>query len=197
MARESILSLGTGNFEVLLWVDDDDPQITEYRWLAMEIESVRLSVQPRISYSRFNEMINELAAAAQGDWLLLWNDDARMEGDWLGDLSARESGVPAAVNYTPETQMNLFPAISRSLYSAQGFFSLSVHCDTWIEEVTRPLGIESVSSAHVTHIRDDIDDTVKRETQDVYSTSSPAHFSPQMNAEKELARQRVQKEITQ
>lgn len=192
LARESLVSLGEGNFEALLWVDNDDPQLSEYWEFAEGADAVRLLVEPRVSYARFHEMINRLAREARGDWLLLWNDDARMEGDWLSELRGRDASVPASMNYTPETQMNLFPAISRGLYEAQGFFSLSVHCDTWIEEITRPLGLETVSTAHVTHVRDELNDSVKSETQAVYSTSSPAHFSPQMNAEKELSRQRVQ-----
>jgi len=71
--------------EFLVAVDDDDQETIDYvnNTMVPYFEEVDVDfkcfVQPRLGYARLNEYDNQLAGESQGQWLLTWNDDARME----------------------------------------------------------------------------------------------------------------------
>ena len=78
LLARSLDSLGEGDLEVLVRVDEDDPRLEGYSRFP------GLIVGPRHGYRRLNHYYNELAERARGDWLLLWNDDSFMETpDWI------------------------------------------------------------------------------------------------------------------
>src|SRR4051812_35793729 len=78
LLRQSIASLGEGDFEVIVRIDDDDPLLGGY----LDLDQV--IVGPRHGYGALQNYYDELAAQARGDWLFLWNDDALMRTpDWL------------------------------------------------------------------------------------------------------------------
>lgn len=186
MARESVKSLGNGDFEVLIWVDEDDPQLAEY--LALSAHNIQIYVKPRVGYENFHEMINFLADEAGGEWLMLWNDDARMRTDnWTDILQEELWDEPVVLNFFNPYQgiLNLFPVISRTLYEAMGHFSLSTHCDTWVEDIANRLDIHiPVYGITAEHIRESVDDETKSETQAVYAVSSPRYFGPELEAKR-------------
>jgi len=184
LAKESIESLGKGDFEVLMYIDDDDPDKVDYLDMGGLMGlPVKTFVKPRVGYPNFHEMINFLASNADGEWLLLFNDDAVMDcDDWVDKVNNAEKGLTVLNITNPGVDNNnLFPAISRELYELMGHFSLSTHCDSWVQDLANECGIhQSLNGTHIEHRRDRINDEVKSETQGAYKTTSPEYSSPQM-----------------
>lgn len=179
MAGKSLVSLGK-DIEVLMWVDDDDLQLQDY--FALQIMGWRVFNKPRVGYPNMHEMVNYLANQATGEWLLLWNDDALMHTpDWQGKLPT-PTHKPQVLNiYNSNPEVNLFPLINRSMYETMGHFSLSAHCDSWVQDIGNELGIHIyVPSIEVEHLRDRINDETKQHSQGAYATTSPLHSSPEM-----------------
>lgn len=177
-AVDSITSLGAGDFEVLLYVDEDDPQLNDYRNL--ENKHIHVHIGERLGYHNFHKMVNKLAKESKGDWLLLWNDDAIMHGDWI-NFEADHNKVRVMRFGDESKTMNLFPAISRKMYEVQGFYSLSTHCDSWAQDISQDLGVEVwVFGMRVEHKRDQMNDQTKSDSQKAYKTTSPEYNSDTM-----------------
>lgn len=180
LLKNSIASLGKGNFEVLIRYDDDDKTMP----LKLSKKNVRQMKGTRVGYANFHLMVNELAKQAKGDWLLLWNDDAIMRTtDWVDTISRFDSNKPKVLNFfdTEDSQKNLFPVMSRAMYEAIGHFSLSTHCDTWALDIANGTGTHvEVDGIEAEHLRDSLDDATRHDTQAVYATSSPQYFSDEM-----------------
>lgn len=187
MAEESVLSLGKGDFEVLMYVDDDDKDLLQYKDLEKKYKRVKLFVRPRLTYYRFHEMVNELAEHAKGDWLLLWNDDAFMEGEWLKHLDDYDHNKVNVMRWgTSPNNLNLFPAISRKMYELQGYFSKSPHCDSWAMDISQDLGCERwVMGMNIEHRRDypTLADQTKVHSMEAYSVTVPQHSSGEVQDE--------------
>lgn len=185
MCKESIESLGEGDFEVLLYVDDDDSQKEQYEALASD--KVRVFVLPRLTYYRFHEMINFLAKNAKGDWLLLWNDDAFMHGEWLKHLDDYDHDEINVMRFGHSpNKLNLFPAISRKLYDTQGYYSQSPHCDSWAMDLSKDLDCERwVFGMEIEHRRDEtsLADDTKAHSVEAYKTTVPQHNSSIVQSE--------------
>lgn len=185
MAKESIESLGKGDFEVLLYVDEDDKRIDDYKKLVSK--KVKLLIAPRLTYYRFHEMINELSKRAKGDWLLLWNDDAFMQGDWIQHLYDYDHEKVNVMRWgSSPNNLNLFPAISRKMYEVQGYFSMSPHCDSWAMDISKELGCERwVHGMTIEHRRDDptLADDTKAHSMEAYNTTVPQHSSAEVQSE--------------
>lgn len=181
MARESIESLGQDDFEVLLYIDNDDPQLDEY--MLLEYPFVIKVVGERHGYHNFHLMVNELSTKARSKWLLLWNDDALMDTqDWLGAIEEQVSAELAVYNFfDPQNSTNnLFPLTSKRLVDSLGHFSLNTHCDSWVQDMANELNIHKpIYGISARHIRDRVNDETKSESQAAYKTTSPQYSSPE------------------
>lgn len=140
LLKRSIDSLGDGDLEVLVALDDDDPRLADYAGLGTVL------VGPRHGYGSLHSYYNQLAARASGDWLFLWNDDCVMETENWIDVIRSYDGHMVVLN--PRTNhdnwkidMNVFPILPRKMVQLMGHFSLSRHNDSWIEYVARDAGI--------------------------------------------------------
>lgn len=157
----SVASLGRGDLEVLVRIDDDDPLIDEYLRLPDRLAGVEVIVGPRFGYAELHLYYNELAERARGDWLLIWNDDSLMQtADWL-DQVHRWDGKLVVLN--PNTNhdnwkidMNVFPIFPRRLVELVGHLSLSPHNDSWLEFLGRDAGIMIRSPIMILHDRADL-----------------------------------------
>lgn len=177
LARESLFSLGLKDIDPLMWIDEDDEQLEDYKRIGC-----RFIIRPRVGYPNMHKMINALAEKARGDWLMLWNDDALMHTpDWQGRLPT-STHKPQVLNiYNSNPEVNLFPLINRAMYDAMGHYSLSAHCDSWVQDIGNKLGIHTfVPGIEVEHIRDRLNDETKQHSQGAYATTSPLHSSPEM-----------------
>jgi hypothetical protein len=144
--------------EVLVAADPDDPATIEacrqadiYCWVAPE----------RYGYSRLNEYFNRLADVASGEWLMLWNDDARMETiSWDEKLLEAPPETMIADLWVDGHSPDLctFPVLRRHvLHKAGGVYSpITCHCDTWWQDIGRRLGIIKPVDIQIDHQRSDL-----------------------------------------
>jgi hypothetical protein len=112
---------------------------------------------PRVGYERMHLMYDELAEAASGDWLLLWNDDAVMLTDCWDDVVHEHDPdviLNPATNHGPT--LTPFPVIPAWMPRLLGHFSLNRHCDSWWEEIGRRLGRLVPIPVEVLHDRADM-----------------------------------------
>jgi hypothetical protein len=155
LLARSLESLGDGDLEVLVRVDEDDPELDGYARFP------GLVVGPHHGYGKLHHYYNELAKRAQGDWLLLWNDDCIMEtGNWI-DIVRSYDGKMAVLNPTSnhdnwDIDMNVFPILPRKMVELMGHFSLSNHNDSWVEFVARDAGIMVRVPISILHDRADL-----------------------------------------
>lgn len=176
MVKEAINSLG--DVEVLLYVDSDDPELKKYKSLASP--KVKVFIEPRLTYKNFHRMVNFLAKKAKGNWLLLFNDDMRIDGKLDVNYNSK---LPMVLNFwdPANPRNNLAPIISRSMYETMGHFSLSTHCDSWVQDIANSLGFHvPVYGIPVSHLREGLNDETKQHTESVYPTSSPEYDSDDM-----------------
>lgn len=171
LLQESIDSLGVGDFEILAYVDNDDPCLSEY----MKVPTTYTLVGKRHGYPGLNHYINDLCKIATGDWLFLWNDDALMKTpDWWKKVP--ETDKPEVINFDANPLNNLFPLVSRQVYETLGHFSLSPHNDSWVQDIANQVGIHThVPGVEIYHRRMELNDKTKSETQAAYATTSPAY----------------------
>lgn len=194
LARQSIESLGD-DIEVLIWVDDDDPELEGYQQL-----DAKVFIRPRVGYPMMHTMINYLAKESTGDWLLLWNDDALMHtSDWQDKLPTITHRYPQILNiFNSNPEVNLFPVINRCAYEIMGHYSLSAHCDSWVQDIANRLEIHTfVPGIEIEHIRDRLNDDTKNHSQGAYAITSPLHTSDKMQElmQKDIEKLTVLKEM--
>lgn len=143
--------------EILVAIDDDDDLTAK----ACEDIGVRFIRTPRYGYSALNEYFNRLADIASGEWLMLWNDDARMETiDWDNVLDGTPEEVliadPWVEGHSPD--LCTFPILRRHvLHKAGGVYSpVTCHCDTWWQDIGRRLGVLKPVEIRIDHQRSDL-----------------------------------------
>lgn len=187
-ARRALMSLQNrgsrgARSEFLVRVDGDDSfSPGDYRY---GLPGASVLIEERHGYERLHLYYNELAEFARGEWLLLWNDDARMRTPgW--DKRVREALNPSvpAVGGFDGADYALFPVVTHAFYEALGHFSQSPHCDSYIVEVARQAGcFVPIDGVQVDHLRDTLDDETKREGERAQvEVTSPAFYSPEMSS---------------
>lgn len=164
--------------EVLVACDPDDQETFDTAWAA-DADQV-LMAHERYGYHRLHEYVNRLAAQATGRWMLLWNDDATMLTEGWDKAIADQPTGPAglAVLHPDHNQgpaLNTFPIFTRELYRLLGHVSTSPHCDSYLEAISRPTGIERRVPIQIRHDRYDLtgrhDDQTFADAQAGYRTS--------------------------
>jgi hypothetical protein len=154
--------------EILIRVDEDDPE--PYNFLSTELyRGVKEHFIPgeRHGYRNLHLYYNEMAHRCSGDWIMLWNDDAVMEEKgWDDKIRAQGEGLKV-LNFTGD--LNIFPAMSRSLYQLLGHVSLQAHSDTWLQVIGRECLIEEYIPLQIKHDR--------KEINPIYKTTSPEFFT--------------------
>jgi hypothetical protein len=138
--------------EILVAADPDDKPT---HLVPLRSPSLLWTAPERYGYCRIHEYVNHLAAAATGEWLLLWNDDAIMlTKGW--DMIIRQS--PQAVLWSHAnhaTHCNLFPAWPRAWTDAMGHVALCWNCDTWMQVIGEQVGRHMPIPVEVLHDRAD------------------------------------------
>ena len=122
------LAAGPDGLEFLVAVDPDDTVTLG------ALPPARIWTAPeRYGYTGLHRYYNHLASMATGDWLMVWNDDARMlTPSWDAVIGWQPPAVlwPQA-NHSPHACT--FPVWPRAWTVATGHVSLSPHCDTWMQ----------------------------------------------------------------
>ncbi len=176
-----VMAADPRRIEILVAADPDDPATVE----AAERSRARAWVAPtRYGYHRLHEYVNELARQAAGEWLLLWNDDARMlTASWDEHVAQAEPGV-LWPDHNGSAFLNVFPIVHRRVVDILGHFSLSPHNDSWVQDVAEAVGAHHRIPVEVLHDRYDLtgghNDQTWREAQAGYRTAD--YHSPEMAA---------------
>lgn len=189
LLRESVASLLRGavdprGVEVLVRFDDDDPGRAAGE-SGLPDGCVRFA-GPRLGYVRMHDYYNDLARAARGDWLLLWNDDAVMLTHGWDQILTRDLEAARPVVVNPTGHLNTFPLVSRGYLSRLGRLSGQAHVDSWIQEVSRAAGCEVDRSdlVHIDHRKGIEQDATWREVAEAVLTTSPDFYAPAHVAER-------------
>lgn len=185
-SMDSLFSLARNKagLEFLLKVDDDDLPTQEFLDRIKSLLNIKVSVTPRgRGYHDIHLWVNQLAAQATGDWLLLWNDDARMmTQDWdvLMEVLQPRRWSPdddifmVTLPTLRRPECNEFIALRRTVFNVLGHFSLSPHGDNWISRV---MGSLHLAGKHpyimVEHFSDRINDATRQESVEAYKTTGP------------------------
>ena len=127
--------------EVLVAADPDDPQLAAMSRTVAACPQAHLWTAPeRYGYGRLHEYYNALAGLARGEWLMIWNDDARMlTPAWDEVIRSEVPGIlwPQS-DYLPE--IDTFPVIPSAWVRHLGHFSLDKAIDVWIHEIGQVTG---------------------------------------------------------
>ena len=176
--------------EVLVRLDDDDAEslaATDSFHLACAPVKLTIVVGPRGGgYETLHLFVNELAAAARGDFLLLFNDDARfVSRDWSLHIARWRNRLVVLRFDTGDEMMNLFPAAHRKIFEILGHFSLDAHCDSWIEDVALAVDAQRHEAAvKISHLRDESEEA--RDQMFIETSAAYARTQPIFRSKKKL-----------
>jgi hypothetical protein len=173
LLKESVASLGKGDFEVLVCIDPDEPQMAEYK----KVRGIKLFIAPeRWGYANLHEYSNLLAKEAKGDFLANWNDDAVMLSEgWIEKIAAFDHTVPQVLNpWNPID--NLLPLISRAWYEATGHFAPNTHVDSWVQQTAEIDGRTTyVPGIDLKHYGEEMNDETHQQAREVVGQTSEAY----------------------
>lgn len=170
-----------GSIQILIAADPDD---TETSGAELPWQASAWTAPERYGYPRLHEYVNRLAEQADGDWLMLWNDDARMltEG-WDTVVREQEPGVLWPHSNDIAT-CNTFPIWPAAWTKTLGHVSLSPHCDSWIQYLGQTLDRHERVDVDILHDRADLtgghDDQTRAESLAGYRTAD--YGRPDMDA---------------
>lgn len=142
-SADSLIGLAAcpSGVEILVAIDADDTDTYTDGVALAGVTGIYVAPE-RHGYARLNEYWNHLAAMASGEWLLLWNDDARMLT--LGWDQIIESQPPAVLwAYTRGDDVgNYFPVWPASWTRLLGRICPipGPHVDTYVQAVGKHLG---------------------------------------------------------
>jgi hypothetical protein len=131
--------------EILIAYDNDDAESQEFfsgpqwkQWQTQHGVSARVFCVPRWGYKSLYKYYNYLADQSQGQWLLLWNDDAALETlNW--DDCVRQNHSWRMLLHIPCRNLainsSIFPLFHREWLDLFGTVSPVNHPDSWISEV--------------------------------------------------------------
>lgn len=179
--------------EVLVGYDPDDLGTAHAASVA---DVVPIGAPERWGYGQLFRYYNLLAEVANGDWLLLWNDDAFMTvHGWDAMVEALPENIlvaDLANAFSPG--LCCFPTVRRLAVEALGRFTLDTpHVDSVWQEIGRRTGSIHFVDAFVRHERVDLtgghnDDTYREGRAGLNHTH---FFSPAFQAEIDAAAEKV------
>tara|TARA_R110000822_G_C15200884_1_gene482368 strand:+ start:46 stop:897 length:852 start_codon:yes stop_codon:yes gene_type:complete len=129
--------------EFLIAIDDDDQATIDYvqsdivPYFEEHDYDFYAFVQPRLGYHRLNEYLNQLAGESHGEWLIVWNDDARMESQGWDTEILSHSGKFAVQRFDDNHghPYAIFPVIPRDWIVMFECISPHVITDGWVSQV--------------------------------------------------------------
>ncbi len=181
--------------EVLIRLDEDDDESLTAResfYAACSPVDLKIIVGPRgEGYRNFHVFVNELAAVARGDFLMLFNDDARfLSRNWPSAIQGWRNQL-VVLRFNTCTSENIFPAAHRKIFEILGHYSLDTHSDSWIESVAGQLFMQrDEMSIEIDHIRgtEEARDQTYAETSAAYSITHPVFVKKKDLRKKDVLR---------
>ena len=152
-------------------------------WLDEQKVSYRALTFDPMGYIRLNQYNNKMAAQAQGQWFVIWNDDAIMETqDWDAEILKYQDQFRLLAFHTHnEHPYSIFPILPRKWYELLGYISPHPTQDGWLSQQAYLLDIWERIPVWVTHDRYDLtgnnlDVTFQRRAMLEGKPSDPADF---------------------
>lgn len=184
-AIDSVYSLAKdkSNVEFLLKIDEDDNDtIATAEWLS-KVLPVKKLISPRgKGYFDIHHWINSLSSMASGDWLFLFNDDARMQTqDWDQILLNAEvnsntwHGIDdICLLVAPTTRRpgcNEFMFIRRKIFEILGRLGTSQHVDNWMYSMMSFIQSAFHTNIFIEHFSEKAEDEVRKSSEEAYKTT--------------------------
>jgi hypothetical protein len=182
----SFLSLSNdpSQVEFLVKLDSDDIEtIAKVHQLPGKTKTL-ISERLR-GYHDLHLFVNDLCKLAVGDWVLLFNDDARMTTrNW--DVALQEvdpfvcnpefAGSDSVCLLNPGSpesdKTDVFPMVRRTSIKTLGHFSLHPHNDTWVQYTYMPLNaVISYPNIRLKHFNNDVKDATRDHSAKAQETS--------------------------
>lgn len=154
-----------GPIEWLLRVDDDDP--TDYSAYRHR-EGWTVIGGVRHGYQKIHRYYNELAAAAQGTLLVVWNDDMDMRTDgWDLKIAERQDFVVQFLRRDISPRCDTaYPVFPKRLFDVMGHVAENCHVDSWLDVVATRAGIQVFRPEIVLHHHRLTDETASENIPD-------------------------------
>lgn len=199
LACEAIYSLvstctNPKNLEFIFKIDSDDIVTLPILLRYCESMSYKIIISPRGNgYKDMHHWVNDMSAISSGDWLMIFNDDARMTSK--GWDSIVENTDPYYIpGFGGSYEICLFIAISakrlgawefpilrREVYKLLGHYSLSPHNDNWIYSVMNKVNAAiSLNNVIINHFSEKMTDSIRQESEATYQITVPILNSPEM-----------------
>jgi len=166
MASLFDLSDDPGNIEVIVAHDDTDLPSIEYfsssKWstdCSAWGGSCRALPCPAWGYWELNRYYNIMAQQAQGQWFVIWNDDAVMLTQGWDQHIKKQNNFVGMLHMTTQNfkpNLTLFPIIPRVWNDLFGEISHTQITDTWIQNICHEAGAVLEIPVTVLHDRYDV-----------------------------------------
>jgi hypothetical protein len=148
----SLTDRADGDVEVLVGADGDDDATLDLMQDGFWPDHARLWVsQERFGYSGLHLYYNALALMAKGEWLMIWNDDARMLTAGWDLIIAEQSQAVLWPGHNDQPHCNIFPVWPRAWTEQVGHVSLSPCVDSWMQEIGQYLGRQVKVGVEILH----------------------------------------------
>lgn len=136
---DSLRNRAISDPQILVAADDDDTETI----LTAQRLGVDVYIRERVGYDRLHVYYQELAALANGDWLMVWGDDCIMTSNcWDEKIEALPPEVLVASLASSHSPLCCFPAVRRAAMDAIGMFCTdNPHCDTFWGDIGAMAGV--------------------------------------------------------
>lgn len=183
-AIDSLVSLAEDkkNLEFIFKVDDDDKETIDACKKLETLIVCKTIISPRgRGFHEMHEWVNQMCAYATGDWLFLFNDDAKVVvQNW--DSKVFFCGTDKAWPGIDDICLIVAPTVDRpfaqefillrkATYELLGHFSLSPHNDNWIYGVMNFCGCVIHSDIFIEHYSHVIGDETRQLSEAAYKTT--------------------------
>lgn len=137
---------------------------------------LKITINERLGYRRLNGYTNMLAKIAQGDWFMMWNDDAIMDTDNWDKIITDYTGQFKVLSVLTHNEHpnSIFPIVPKQYVQILGFFTRHYEADNEISQIGYLLDIFERIPVHVTHDRADLTGNNNDETYQQRNVE--AHF---------------------
>lgn len=152
-------------YEIIISIDDDDPQISAYEANADLLNCALLRANNRSAV----DAINRAAQASRGDILIVASDDTTCPLDW--DL-ALYNEIQDKTDWILKTQDGIqdwiitMPVMDRAYYNRFGYIYdpdfLHMFCDTWLTVQADISGRKITSNLKFPHLNGSIQDDLRK-----------------------------------
>lgn len=170
--------------EIIIRLDNDDIKCLEkIRSLPFNKVDIVIVVGNRYGgYANLHFYVNEMCAISKGDFLFLFNDNCKIQTkNWDNIVSEYLDQLVILRPFDGIGRSNTFPIVSRRILDIIGYFSLSAHNDSWIQQVANEAKIEidlehRIEISHDRLVENNNDQTFK-DRENVTVQTSKHHYS--------------------